>query len=95
MTKEEHDLAVVRFAKQVSIVAGAILAVAGLIGMTYRVTFGASQAAQNQRMDAQDKRIETVIRVVELQAVIAVEPQGSSEAVRALNDLRAMRTVIR
>lgn len=93
--REERDLSVVTLAKQVGIIASAVLAVIALSGLTYRATFGSSQAAQDRRMDDQDRRIETVIRVVELQAVIAVEPPGSAEAVQALTDLREMRRVVR
>lgn len=86
--REEHDLAVVTFAKQVGIVVAAALGVVTLTGMLYSATFGASQTRQ-------DRRIDRLVEVVELQAVINVEPPGSVEQARALAQLRQMRSVVK
>jgi len=86
--REEHDLAVVRFAKQVGIVVAAALGTITLTGILWQWTFGASQAAQ-------DRRIDRLVEVVELQAVINVEPVGSPERLRALAQLRQMRSVVK
>ena len=84
----QREMEIVQFAKQVGIVAGAALATIALTGMLWQHTFGASQSAQ-------DRRIDRLVEVVELQAVINVEPPGSLEQARALAQLRAMRSVVK
>ena len=107
MSEKETESAVITFSKKVVIVTQAVLAVlsltailGGALGwwLLRPITAEASTRALADSLividnRAQDKRIDRLTRIAELQATFTLEPPGSAERARALTEFRQMRTI--
>jgi hypothetical protein len=88
------------FSKRVGIVAGAAIGVITLFGIAHKWAISSIEeqlrTEHDQRVSADEAQMESTSRlakIVELQAVLNVEPPGSPDRMAAFRELRQMRRI--